>query len=301
VAAAAKPSSYRGTLVIENGPRRGIEQIVRAFPSEHRFNYLYVEQPNKSHSLNSALAMLDDGLAVMTDDDVRVDSQLLMAYDDAARHVEQGEYYGGPVLIDAEHGLPPAWQRRFYPYSIAEPWSLPHHAGPIPRTRTFMGTNWAAFVRDLAACGSFDTRLGPGGTTGASGQESEAQRRLAAGGVQPIYVPMAVVWHYLHRNFLEAPWMLGRTYRHALEWGIRRTRSRQPLAPILLRALTGRLNAHVKGAVFRLLGGEKRRFEAEFHEAKWRGRWDGIWLGRRWDELPQIKSPLRPIKLSRAA
>jgi hypothetical protein len=51
----------------------------------------------------------------------------------------------------------------------------------------------------------------------------------------------------------------------------------------------------------RFLGGEERRFIADFHAAKWRGRWDGVWLGRRWDHLPQFVPPPRSSKLSQAA
>ena len=118
-----KPASYRGTLIVENGPRCGIDEIVRSFPREHRFHHLLCAEANKSHALNCGLARLDDGLVFMTDDDVRLE-HVLVAYDEAARRRDRGEFYGGPVLIDAEHGLPPMWMRKFYPLTIAEPWSL---------------------------------------------------------------------------------------------------------------------------------------------------------------------------------
>ena len=144
-------------------------------------------------------------------------------------------------------------------------------------------------------------RASSSGTTGASGQESEAQRRLAARGVIPVYVPIAAVWHYLHRNFLEVPWVLGRAYRHALEWGIRRTRGQKASTLAIARAALGRLNAQAKAAALRLLGGEERQFAAAFHEVKWRGRWDGLWLGIRWDEQPQFRMPAANDSPARAA
>ena len=45
----------------------------------------------------------------MTDDDVRLDRHVLEAYAAASEGKTGGEFYGGPVLIDAEHGLPPSW------------------------------------------------------------------------------------------------------------------------------------------------------------------------------------------------
>lgn len=291
LAACEKPASYQGCLVVENGPRQGIEQVVRSFPSQHRYRHLYVPVANKSHALNCGLATLGNALLFMTDDDVRLDAQVLAAYDRAAQSVDSGQFFGGPVQIDAPHGLPPAWMRRYYPLTIAEAWSLPFsQATPVPN-QTFMGTNWAAFAGDLRQISGFDTRLGPGGTSGAAGQETEAQRRLIASGIEPVYVPDAIAWHSLHAEFLDPAWVLKRAYRHALEWGIRRTKDGQPLLPALTRAACGRLNASAKAALLRLLGGPQRRFAAAFHEAKWRGRCDGLWLGRNWNQLPQHHPP----------
>jgi GT2 family glycosyltransferase len=301
LAATAKPACYRGVIIVENGPRCGIEPIVHEFARQHRAYHLYVPEGNKSHALNSALARLDDGLVFMTDDDVRFEPHVLAAYAAASHETTRGEFYGGPVLIDDEHGLPPPWMRRFYPLTIVEPWHLPYDRRTATPGQNFMGTNWAAFVSDLRAVGGFDTRLGPGAATNAAGQETECQRRLAARGARAIYVPAAVAFHYLHREFLEPEWVLRRTYRHALEWGIRRTRGNPSATGPIVRAMLGRLNANLKATVLRLLGGDERRFAADFHAAKWRGRWDGIWLGRRWDKLPQLVPPTASHELPRAA
>jgi len=299
--AAQKPASYRGALIVENGKRCGIEEVVRRFSAEHRFQHRYVPEANKSHALNCALMQLGDALVFMTDDDVRLDSQVLVAYADAAKKCRGGQFYGGPVQIDAEHGLPPEWMRRYYPLTIVESWSLRHETICAVSGQTFMGTNWAAFAHDLRAIGGFDTRLGPGGTTTAAGQETEAQRRLWAHGATPIYVPTAIAWHYLHGEFLEPSWVLKRAYRHALEWGIRRTRGQKLPTLQIAKAILGRLNAHAKAAALRLLGGEQRRFAADFHEVKWRGRWDGLWLGMKWDQQPQISTPAASDPSARAA
>jgi len=286
-----RPASYRGTIVVENGPRCGIETVVRNCPRELGLRHLYVREANKSHALNCALPHLEDGLVCMTDDDVRLDRHWLVAYDRAATNLERGEFYGGPVLIDAEHGMPPEWLQRFYPFTIVEPWRLPHSVRTEVPEQTFMGTSWAAFAADLRAIGGFDTRLGPGAATNAAGQETEAERRLLAGGCRAVYVPHALAWHYLHVEFLQPEWVLRRAYRHGLEWGIRRTREGSSSAWPVLRAALSRLNAHLKGGLLRLAGGEERRFTAAFHEAKWRGRWEGLLLGRRWDKLPQLTPP----------
>src|SRR5262245_60357744 len=88
LAATTKPPSYRGTLIVENGPRYGVEETVRIFQREHRFEHLYVSEANKSHALNCGLERLSDGLVFMTDDDVRFDPNVLVAYDRVARGCE---------------------------------------------------------------------------------------------------------------------------------------------------------------------------------------------------------------------
>jgi len=301
LAATVKPPSYRGTIVVENGNRCGIETVIRGFAREHRFHHMYVPEANKSHALNCGLTRIDDSLVFMTDDDVRFDPQVLLVYDQAAQGCTGGRVYGGQVHIDAEHGLPPEWIRRFYPLTIVEPWSLPYQTPSVVPNQTFMGTNWAAFARDMLGVGGFDTRLGPGDTTVATGDETEIQRRMLAHGVVPIYLPDAITWHYLHAEYLKKQWLLERTYRHALEWGVRRTRDHQSIIYPIFRAILGRLNAHAKAVVLRLLGGEQRRFAAAFHKAKWRGRWNGLWLGMDWDHKPQLSVPTATDFPARAA
>jgi len=123
---------------------------------------------------------------------------------------------------------------------------------------------------------------------------------MAQGG-RAIYVPDAVAWHYLHREFLNPAWVRKRAFRHGLEWGLRRTRDGQGNFGIYLRAALGRLNAHAKALWLRLLGGEERRFAAAYQEDKWRGRWQGLWLGRRWDQMPQLVTTVPTVQPRQAA
>jgi glycosyltransferase involved in cell wall biosynthesis len=299
IAACQKPAHYARTLIIENGPRCGMEQIVRSFAPHHAFQYLYSEAPNKSLALNLGLAHVTGGLIVFTDDDVRVRHDWLVAYAAAANGRTGGQYYGGPVHVDAEHGLPPEWMRRYYPATLALPWELPHQGSPteIPG-QTFMGPNWAAFATEVVSIGGFDPNLGPRRDQSV-GEETEVQRRLAERGSAAIFVPDAMTWHYLHRDYLDPQWLLERTYRHGLAWGIARTRGGQPwVAPIARSAIKG-VNAHVKAALLRLAGGERRRFVAAYLQSRWRGRWDGLWQGRQWPDV-SISATAAPPR-SRAA
>jgi hypothetical protein len=237
---------------------------------------------------------------VLTDDDVRVRRDWLVAYSAAIGDATGGQFFGGPVDIDAEHGLPPRWMRRYYPATIAQPWELPHVGPAVPlRGQTFMGTNWALAAQDLLDIGGFDPQMGPG-TEHSVGEETAAQRRMEARGVSPVYVPSAVVWHYLHPEYLDPAWLLKRTYRHGLAWGIaeaqKQTFSAQQLAAAWLRLL----NARAKAAVLSAMRSEKAHFQADHLLARWNGRWEGLRLGKNWP-MAKLESSHAAADTKRAA
>jgi GT2 family glycosyltransferase len=299
IAECEKPTNYVATVVVENGPRCGVEQVVRSFPADHAFRHLYSEPPSKSRALNVGMAYVGKGWVVLTDDDVRVRRDWIMAYAAAIADESRGRFFGGPIEIDAERGLPPRWRRRYYPASLAEPWMLAHAGAPVQLPgQTFMGTNWAVAARELLDIGGFDLNMGPG-TELSVGEETEAQRRLEAIGSAPVYVPGAIVWHYLHREYLEPTWLLKRIYRHGMAWGIAEARrqgfSRWHVASAWLR----RLNAKAKSALLRIIGGEKREFQAEYLLARWNGRWEGLTIGRNWPSAARVT--LTTEQLGRAA
>ncbi len=289
LAACERPRGYAGVVVVENGPRCGIEDVVRAVPGEAQARYLYVRQANKSHALNVALAEIDDGLVVFTDDDSLADSQLLTAYVRGSAGVTSGEFYGGPLLPQFQR-QPPPWMRALLPNHMLG-WQLRSRGAKTAHSRTFIGPNWAAFRRDLVAIGGFEPRLGPGGITGGSGQDTDAQQRLRAAGIQGYYLPDAKVSHLLREEYLDPDWILKRAYRQGLGWGIRQGRSRQWSTVRLAVAWTRRAQAHATARLLRLRGGSQWQLTADYTLARWRGRWDGIAVGRRWNEIPYPRPP----------
>lgn len=282
IAACEKPAAYRGTLVVENGPPAGALSVVRSFASQHRIEYRHVEQPGKCRALNAGVATIGSGLVVFTDDDVRVSRQWLVRHAEAAARFGPGHHFGGPVEIDAEHGLPPAWMRRYYPLSLAEPWSIPDcPAAAVVPGRRFMGTNWSAFAEEIISAGGFDPRLGPG-TAYPVGDETDVQRRLERGGSRPVYVPDCPTWHYLHAAYLDRAWLVRRTHQQGVAWGIAQTRDRGPFVRATVHGALKGLVVGLKAGAWRLMGGEKGRLAADHALARWRGRWEGLWRGRSW-------------------
>jgi GT2 family glycosyltransferase len=207
-------------VVVENGSRDGVEDVVGEIATARpdlRLRYMHVEWGNKSHALNEALTTICDELVVFFDDDVRLSPGVLEAYAEAASGVESGLYYGGPFGVDYEE-RPAEWLTTYLPLSARG--ASPEN-GEWVEAGWFLGFNWAAFTQDLLHVGMFDTDYGPGAPSGATGQESDMQRRLKEYGVRPGLVPGALVWHYVPKQRCTPQWVLGRKYRAGLETGLR--------------------------------------------------------------------------------
>jgi hypothetical protein len=127
--------------------------------------------------------------------------------------------------------------------------------------------------------------------TGGTGQDTEAQRRLRQAGVQGCYLPDARVWHLLREEYLQPDWILRRAYRQGLGWGIRLGRQRNWTALRLAIAWARRTKARAVSRLMRLCGGPRWTLEADFAERRWQGRWEGIGLGRNWDQIPYPRPP----------
>lgn len=211
------PNTFSGVVVVENGRREGVENfIVQDCSPRLRAHYLYSPQANKSLALNRALSWLPEKSSIFfTDDDVRVDSAALVEYSRALHEYGNGHYFGGPVGRATGAALPPAFLVSLLPLSVTG-WSPDGHA----HNKLFLGCNWVAFTSDLLLVGGFDQSVGPGSKYGAVGQESNMQTRLLKSGLQPVFVPAAVVSHCVSIDSLRVGWMLRRRYREGIYKGL---------------------------------------------------------------------------------
>jgi GT2 family glycosyltransferase len=263
---AVLPNGYRETIVIENGPRCGVEDVVRCSPKSLRTRYLYEPQANKSAALNRLLEETVDGLILFADDDIRIEPENLCCYREAAVKQGPGWFFGGSTR--AEYELqPPSWLMKFLLRSTGNT-TLGNSTRTVHQP-VFMGCNWAAHVSDLKATGGFDVRKGPGSATRSVGQEADMQQRFLKRGLQGLYLPDAVAWHHVPRSRCSPQWTLDRSFREGICGGIdagKRGTSlfRRPLKDSLklFRSLVG------YGAT-RLSNNPRLRFYGE-HKWHWR-------------------------------
>lgn len=275
-----KPPGFRGIYVIENGPRTGLQAIVQAFSPDQGVRYLYSQPPNKSLALNRALDLVGDALCVFTDDDVQVPAGTLLAYARAAQGLWSGEFYGGPIIPDHEGQQPADWLRRYLPRSAAG-WQLDVSAKHAIQQPEFIGPNFAAFAADLRRVGGYDTSLGPGKHMASPGEDTEIQERLLAAGVRGYYLPDAPIAHLVRATNVTEEFALQRAERNGVYWGIRESRCAVFYPRRWLKTYGQWLNDHWRMRRWQKSADEQVRFRAAFTAARWRGRWQGIALGRR--------------------
>jgi GT2 family glycosyltransferase len=279
------PAGYRETVVVENGPRAGAEEVVRSARPALKLRYMHTPRSNKSAALNAALRTVGNCLVFFTDDDVRLDPWTLCEYSDTARRRGAGCFYGGPMNVDYD-APPPAWLRQYLPYS-AKGWELSGARDCIEKSIRFLGCNWAAFAEDLRAAGGFNVDRGPGSPSGCTGDETDMQDRLLAMGLGGVYVPTACVRHYVPENRCSPDWVIERSYRHGIENGARTVggNSKPRGVPpwwISYRYLKGILRA----GIWSLSGRPELRFKAKNRRSYDRGLLCGIRLQNKVAKMP---------------
>lgn len=211
IAAAGAPVRL---IIVENGiagARPGLE----SFPGCGEI--LRLERGNKSAALNAGIRLLSrETLILFFDDDVLVPEGIVAAYAAQARLRGRGHYFGGPT--EALYETPPSRAvARFLPNSAK---GLSYGDEPRIGRDFFMGGNWAAFSSDVEEAGGFDLRFGPGSTTGATGQETMAQRRMRALGARSVYIPECRVIHRVPRDRCSESFAVARASRNGMELGL---------------------------------------------------------------------------------
>ena len=171
-----------------------------------------VDEPRQglSRARNAGVQAAGGRLVVFTDDDVSPCRDWIATYWHAYRGDPRGAFFGGRLVPDYEAGPP-------------EPDLLPLASFPVagldwgPRPRTlasderFLGANWACPADALHRAGEFDVELGLDASLGRRrvGEEWDMMERLRRLGLQPRYLPDAVVRHWVPRHKCRLPYLAG--------------------------------------------------------------------------------------------
>lgn len=229
------PAAYVATIVVENGIKYDVESIVQRFSVRNEMRYLYHAKGNKSSALNFAIAHIDedDALLFMTDDDAEFDPHILEHYASYAAKYPESTYFGGKMLPKYEHS-PPDWLSHILPSSSSQ-WP-PDHLD-MQQNHRFLGINWAAYLQDIRQLGCFDIRFGPGTVPRRVGQEHNMQDRLSAAGLRAIFIPEAIVWHYVPKEKSNLRFARHRSKQFGIRKGIELKSKGVGIIAVVMKAL----------------------------------------------------------------
>jgi glycosyltransferase involved in cell wall biosynthesis len=214
------PKGIDTIYIVENGSKVS-EVIVQDFKKELSvLKYLHFAEGNKSLALNETLKEIPgDHFIVFFDDDVEVVPDIFLLYVKAIKKMGKGHYYGGP--IKANYEIEPDLELIKYMPASSTQFEKPYQDVSISDNYHFLGANWGAFKASLIKVNGFNNDFGPGAKSGARGQETDAQLRLFQSGLKPIYVPNALVYHWVPKHHLTKEWVMDRVQKSAMIRGVR--------------------------------------------------------------------------------
>ncbi len=281
-----RPDGFEQVWVVQNGPGQDHQALCERLSDRLSIQFVRLNEKGKSRALGFALNEIGSGLVVFTDDDVRVNEDFLNAYAQAAKEHGPESFFGGPVRIDYE-AQPPTWLLEYLPPS-AVGWSLEDPATVIDKP-CFLGANYGGFVETLLRVGGFKAHLGTGSRGNPVGEEFEIQDRLLTAGCRGVYLPEALVWHYVPRQRCTARWTLERMYRIWLTNGLHGDDpvptgvTWRGLPRWMWRRAAG---LGLKALAANLVPNPRRRFEIKKPYYQWRGYMEGLRLRMTQDQTP---------------
>lgn len=191
-------------IVVDNGSTDGTADVVVRHQATWTtpLRLLHESRPGKSHAIAGGVAAASGDILVFTDDDVNVGDGWL----DVLRHaLADGPVAlaGGPVVARWESAVP-QWIRRArdrHPRLGAPIALLDYGARSLDLgSRTLLGANLAVRRDVFTKVGGFPTHLGKLRGTLLSGEDHELCRRVQEAGFRAVYVPAAIVHHWVPAN-----------------------------------------------------------------------------------------------------
>src|SRR5690242_5540205 len=95
-------------LIVDNNCTDGTAEVVGSFRESLPIRLIAEGRQGLAHARNRAAAEFRGDVLLFTDDDVRVGTSWLTAYQDAIRSFPDADYFGGRILPDWQ-GRKPRW------------------------------------------------------------------------------------------------------------------------------------------------------------------------------------------------
>jgi GT2 family glycosyltransferase len=199
-------------IVVDNGSTDETAAVVARHQATFAapLQLIHESRPGKSRAIARALAVASGDVLAFTDDDVNVDARWLDAVRDAMTDPEIA-LLGGPVVPRWAPTVP-RWIRRArdrYPRLGAPIGVLDYGDQPAELgSRCAIAGNLAVRRTVFTEVGGFPSHLGKLRGTLLSGEDHELCRRVQAAGYRAMYVPGALVHHWVPADRARASYFL---------------------------------------------------------------------------------------------
>ena len=204
--------------------------------------YLYVAEPGKSAAVNTALQQAQGDLIAFTDDDTLPEplwlAQLAAAFDDPAI-----DFVAGRILPRWEAPAPPWMSPSLYGVlAIADGGESPLRiqAGGHEHPMT-VGANMAVRMSVIRYLGGLRCDLGKLEGTLRTGEDHEFFLRMIHGGCVGVYVPSAIVRHFVPRARLRREYFRAWLYQNGQDVARLEARIRPDAVSLVCPAISGAL------------------------------------------------------------
>ncbi len=185
-------------VIVNNNCSDDTDHVVNLFSGELPLKLVQEKKQGTSFAKNTGIVNSSGKLVIFTDDDVRMETNWLDVYWDAYREMQEGYFWGGPVVSDFESESPSAELMVFAPPSVTG-LSFGNQRKILTNDKYFIGVNWACPRKALDDVGFFniDMGLGASGKQVRVGEETDLMRRLRKKGYRGFYLPEAKNYHFV--------------------------------------------------------------------------------------------------------
>lgn len=191
-------------LIVDNNSTDGTQEVIEEYESKLPIVSLFESAQGLSNARNCALASARGDLLVWTDDDVQVEENWLIEYDRARLLYPRADYFGG--VVRPWWTFPKPWWFAGNESLLAGILVARDFGGeerPFLASQQPFGANMA-FRRRVYATQRFDSSLGRNGDGLIAGEETDYIKRIQAAGKLGIWVPTAIVEHYVEPHRMTA-------------------------------------------------------------------------------------------------
>ena len=213
---AERPACLAEIVVVENGGRAGADDVCTEFSARLPIAYIYEAAPGLSNARNIGAGHCSGDMLLFFDDDIRVCPETLTAYATAFQRHGKSAFYGGPLIPDYET-QPEEWLTEFLPPS-SRGFSLGEDERVIPEP-CLLGGNFAVPREPFEQLEGFDPVSATGAEGGGTGEEKRLQAQLIEKGLSGLFIPGALVGHFVPPDRCSPPFIRRRRWRRGYGFG----------------------------------------------------------------------------------